>query len=253
MLRQLLIDIGNTRLKWVLMLDDSILAGGQWAHHGENGLALQQIAINELPEQIIVSNVAGNKLTSEINSWARDIYSLPVHHINVPSKGDGIENAYAVAEELGSDRWASMVACHRLYQADDVCIVDAGSAITIDLLTEKGIHLGGYILPGITSMRQTLSRDTMLKPDLKLDRSIDRNPGKSTAQCINNGSILAICQTIEAAVNLFENETGRKIQCVLTGGDSNQLSGKLNISHLIEPSLVLQGLAVIGKRLAQIP
>lgn len=252
MLTQLLIDIGNTRLKWVLMRDDIILAGGRWAHHGENNLALSQIAITESPDQIIVSNVADNKFTSETDSWASDRFSLAVHHVNVPHKGDGIENAYTVAEDLGADRWATLVACHRLYSAD-VCIVDAGSALTIDLLTAKGVHLGGYILPGINSMRQALLRDTSLQSELKADRNVTQEPGKSTLQGINNGSLLAICQTIESIVNTFDNETKQKIQCVLTGGDSNKLSANLSISHIIEPSLVLQGLAIIGQRLVQTP
>ena len=251
MLTQLLIDIGNTRLKWVLMQTDVLLAGGQWGHYGEASLELSQIVIKEAPEQIVVSNVTGDKFRSEIERWAAKSFSLAVNFIVVPSKELGVTNGYSVADELGADRWVSLVACHHLFETD-ICVIDAGSALTIDLLNANGDHLGGYILPGITSMRRALKQDTMLKQEIKgMDNGAKLTPGKSTEQCINNGSLFALCQTIEAVVHNFEHESKRKVQCILTGGDGNQLSGNLGIAHILKPTLVLQGLAIIGKHLAQ--
>lgn len=251
MLKQLLLDIGNTRIKWVLIEGENMLAGGQWFHDAEYGLSLIQIDPNDVPGQIIVSNVAGSEIRQQVIDWAHKTYSLPVHFVVASSEDYDVKNAYETPDDLGSDRWLSLIACHSLYQAD-TCVVDAGSAITIDLLTAAGKHLGGYILPGFTSLKQALHRDTSLiqhSPDLS--RSANLQPGKSTSECIDNGSLVAICSTIEGVVQNFEKQTGEKIQCIVTGGDGTRLSDKLHLPHLLEPALVLKGMAIVGNRLAQ--
>jgi len=251
MLKQLLLDIGNTRIKWILMEGENMLAGGQWIHGAESGLSLIQIAPNEAPGQIVVSNVAGSDIKQQVIDWAHKTYSLPVHFVVASSEDYGIKNAYDVPEDLGSDRWLTLIASHSLYQSNS-CVIDAGSAITIDLLTANGQHLGGYILPGFTSLKKALSRDTSLNQEgAGLSRSAERQPGKSTRNCIDNGALVAICNTIEDVVDNFEKQMHEKIQCIVTGGDGTRLSDKLHHPHLLEPALVLKGMAIVGNRLAQ--
>lgn len=233
------------------MEDESTLAGGKWQYQADQGFSLSQIALNKSPGQIIVSNVAGTHLKQEVIAWAAEAYSLPVHFVMASTEAHGVRNAYDIPGDLGSDRWLTLIAAHALYQAD-ICIIDAGSAITIDLLTAKGTHLGGYILPGFTSMSLALTRDTGLTTKTPgLSQSAGLQPGNSTVQCIENGSLIAAVSAIEGVVKHFEMETGEKVQCVLTGGDATQLSDKLHISHLLEPALVLKGMAIVGKHLAQ--
>ena len=129
-----------------------------------------------------------------------------------------------------------------------LCIVDAGTAMTIDMLDPSGQHLGGQIMPGIRMMEESLRNKTS---DIAPARRRSRDPGdgldifgKSTEEAIVYGSLTAACGAIERAVKRARS-AGMRPKIILTGGDASRILKQLNNNVIHRPSLVLQGLTVM--------
>jgi type III pantothenate kinase len=155
--------------------------------------------------------------------------------------GFGVRNAYRQPEKLGVDRWLALVAARQDLQP--VCVVDCGTAITLDLLDGEGQHLGGLICPGLTLMKQALSDGTQA---LAFDgREFALKPADFTEAAIDSGTLFAAIGLVEAV--LARQPEGFKI--ILTGGDALRIAGGLKLRHQVDDALVLRGLALILKGL----
>jgi type III pantothenate kinase len=172
-------------------------------------------------------------------------FGKEVEYVTATTEVAGIRNAYEQAAQLGSDRWAALVAAHQRWPGY-LCVIDAGSALTLDLIGPNGQHLGGYILPGLDMMQSCLLERTAipLSPD-SVSLASSTQLGNSTRSCLANGALQAACGLIERTVLQLEQQGNETVQCVLTGGDSQSLAAALSIPYKIEPDLVLMGLAQI--------
>ncbi len=242
----LLLDIGNTRCKWAWLQDDVFIPGGEFVHFGQiEPEHLVQIKLDHSPEKIVAVCVAGNKLTESLSVQIQHHFGKQVELLHTPGKGKGIQIAYAQPAQLGSDRWAAMVAARQRWPGY-LCVVDAGSALTLDILQPDGQHLGGYILPGLSMMQSCLLDKTAIPLSSQaVKMASSTQPGHDTASCIANGTVQAACGLIERTVLQLKQDTTETVQCVLTGGDSQYLVTALTIPHAVEPNLVLLGLAQI--------
>jgi len=242
----LLLDVGNTRLRWAIDVDGSFLAGGQLVHGGQPAMTDLDVMLNAdvTPDRIVVSCVANEMVWQRIAKWADRRLALAPERVRSPARGQGVINAYAEPGRLGSDRWAALVAL-RARCPGYACVVDAGTATTVDLLAPDGRHLGGYILPGRGQLVSGVLEGTSVPAaDLPVP---ERLPGRSTEACLANGALAALCALVESVVQRLESEVRESVQCVLTGGDSALLSRHLEIPHVTEPALVLRGLARIAR------
>lgn len=243
--RILLLDVGNTRLKWALDEEGTFLAGGGFRHGGRLALAeLETLPADAAPQRVVASCVAADAVCAALEAWAGEALGLALERVAAPARGWGIVNGYAHPDRLGSDRWAALVAArHRC--AGLLCVVDAGTAITLDLLDGQGQHQGGYILPGLRALFEDVCARTAIRvADLPEPK---RTPGRDTASGLVNGALEAACACIESVVAQFERQHGEAVQCLLTGGDGALLSPHLQIPHATEPALVLQGLSRIAR------
>lgn len=242
----LLLDIGNTRCKWAWQQDSVFVPGGEFVHAGQiNTEQFAQVGLDHTPAKIVAACVAGDMLVESLAKQIQHQFGKQVELISTPSKGQGINVAYADPRQLGSDRWVAMVAAHQNWPGY-LCVVDAGSALTLDILHPDGQHQGGYILPGLTMMQNCLldkTAITMSSQSVKFASSTE--PGSNTASCIANGILHAACGIIERTVLQIGQYAKGTVQCVLTGGDSQYLAAVLNIPHVVEPNLVLLGLAKV--------
>ena len=131
-----------------------------------------------------------------------------------------------------------MIAAYSRYQ-EALIVVDAGSAVTLDVLRADGYHLGGYILPGIALMRESLWSGTrQVKAGLGESALID--PAVHTEGAVNHGSLLSIIATIEKIAKTYPS------RLILTGGSAEAILRHLNIEGDFQPELVLDGLLVDG-------
>ncbi len=249
-----LFDIGNSRIKWALFDPD----GDRNELHNVGGVGHRQPAFDEIastnwsdwpqPEQVIVSSVAADEHWRQLQDWCIQHWrQTPVRVIST-AEGYGIRNAYARPEELGSDRWAAMISAHHLLQRE-TCVIDCGTAITVDFLDAAGQHLGGYIIPGLRLMQRSLAQRTdaiQLLSGATGELKQSTEPGKSTVECIEHGLLMATTGLVEGGCKQMEMQMGKPFHCLLTGGNAEQLASCLGEEIQVEPHLVLLGLARIA-------
>lgn len=235
---RLLIDAGNTRIKWALT------DGEEWLRSGD----LPTMQADELPQQfagirdvrqIWVSNVAGEAAARHIRELRAGPHDQP-RFIAACAVQCGVRNGYTSPAQLGSDRWASLIAAWRL--AGRGClVVNSGTATTVDALSGTGEFLGGLILPGVELMQRSLGAATaQLRP---MHGSYAAFP-KNTADALFSGAIQASCGAIVRQHELLGDGTA---PVALGGGAAELLREHLNLPLLVVDNLVLQGLLLIAQ------
>ena len=246
---RLLIDIGNTRIKWAALVDGVLNATDEVLHRSDPGAAVVEFLekITRKPDQVLAANVAGEVMGESIKAAVRARWELPVDFAVTQTAAGQVTNGYEDCRQMGVDRWLAILAAYdRFHRA--VCVVDAGTAVTIDQVDVDGTHLGGIIVPGLDLMWKALLRETG-----DIERLADIGPGvasmerliagRSTAAGIHGGSLSAVCGLIEFCAKHMSREYGDSV-LVVTGGDAQRIIPHLrtNLDH--RPSLVLEGLAI---------
>lgn len=241
---RLLIDLGNSQLKWATQQPRAgaaigLSCGGRAPHQDGHCAALLAAIGDQSFNQVWLSSVAGagaERLAADL----RTITTAPLIRAQSPALMDGIRNAYAQPQRLGVDRFLALLSGRARYPAQALLVVDAGTALTIDVLAADGTHLGGSIAPGLALMRQSLGRGTaslgeaVEPPRLALDQL-----GRDTAMAIESGILAAACGAIALR---REQYAAMHARLLLTGGDAPRLADALAGAELL-PDLVLEGLA----------
>ncbi|MGD8710813.1 MAG: type III pantothenate kinase, partial [Ectothiorhodospiraceae bacterium] len=157
---KLLLDIGNSRLKWALAHDGELRTTGWCPHQGRLPPELaQQWSQLASPDEVCAVSVAASELWEELVAWAGARWNLTPVWIRTPGKGGGVRVGYSQPETLGTDRWAAMAGAARRGMLP-ACVVDCGTAATLDAVDAAGTHLGGMIVPGLSTMRRSLNQQT---------------------------------------------------------------------------------------------
>ena len=238
-MKMLLIDAGNSRIKW------ATVEGGLWLQQNvlENVHApALSMAFSELPppDRILISNVAGEKM-AQLLSAACATWRCPIEFIVAKVMQCGVRNSYEHPEQLGSDRWAALIAAWHQERASCL-VVNCGTATTVDALSAEGEFLGGLILPGVDMMRSSLAAGAaQLAQTVGVWREFPRN----TANATFSGSIQA---TVGAIRLQFEALAVRgSVRCLLSGGAADNIQSHLKLPLLRVDNLVLRGLQIIGQ------
>ena len=241
---KLLIDIGNTRIKWACLVNGQLREPRAVIHKDLNLRVLLGHGLpgNQPPEQVYIANVAGRLVGDRIASASKKQWGLAPVFVEVKRRSRGVTNAYRDVTQLGIDRWLAVVAAWNRYRAP-VCVVNCGTAVTIDGVAKSGRHLGGLIVPGLNLMQDRLTSATS---GIKLEtgKGLDLKFGRSTTECVNNGTGRAIVALIEHAIADMKIQHGRKLACIITGGDGERINALLQDEFSYDPHLVLHGLAL---------
>jgi len=235
----LLIDAGNTRIKW------GLFDGGFWVDQG----ALEHADAYELGlvaqahgglAQAYGTNVAGASIGEAIE-LALHGASVALEWLQVSAHCCDVHNLYDNPAQLGADRWAAVIGARSLHR--DAClVVTAGTATTVDVLDADGRFCGGLILPGEDLMRRSLADNTA---QLALaDGRFTLTP-RNTADAIVSGCLSAQI----GAIQLMYQYIGREPNalCLLNGGGGARLEPLLTIPFKRTDNLVLTGLSVIAQ------
>ena len=138
----------------------------------------------------------------------------------------------------------AIIAAWHKYRCN-LCVIDCGSAVTADVVSANGIHLGGYILPGQNMMIRTLAQNTG-KISYSDPGKISGVPGQSTEECITNGTILAVSSFIDNTFKAFKQDNNDPSHCVITGGGAESILGQLSVNYDLEPLLVFEGMKIVS-------
>ena len=238
---RLLVDMGNTRLKWAMAENQSVLAGEALLNEAINQQTLLNLWQPITPPQcIVIACVTANQRLELITKVALNLWAnIEIIQVTAQKQGFGVTNAYAQPEKLGVDRWLALIAARQLY-ATPVCVVDCGTAITVDLMNADGQHTGGLISAGLALMKQSLARGTNALPFTMTDYEL--KPANNTEAAIYSG-------TLWAAVGLIEQVLAKQsspFTVLLTGGDAQLIAQYLSVGCVVDADLVLRGLAIIA-------
>lgn len=244
----LFIDAGNSTIKWAQYehTDLSEVVSLAYEENITVDSFIEQWKQLDVPIKVIASCVASDSIWTTLVKACNELWGRDVQRVFSLDQGFGLINAYNNPADLGSDRWCAMIGALQVAESDFI-VVDAGSALTIDVVDVSGQHLGGYITPGLNMMRKSLGRQTaQINIDMPKDLTPSLSPATSTAECIESGIILSAVKLIEAVYEK-ESKLAIKIKCYLTGGDAKLIANMLSIDCVILPDLVLRGLIEIQK------
>lgn len=239
----ILIDIGNTRIKWCVDNDGILSTGKAIEHHGNQFLEqIKQDWVKQVSaDSLAIASVGSKQILSQLIELAKQIWpDIKVLIAKSSASAFSVFNAYQQAGQLGVDRWLGLIALQHYYPGNN-CIVSCGTAITLDCLDDRGQHLGGLISPGLQLMKHSLFKETS-----GLSYTNQHYPvalADSTESAIYTGTLYATTGLIEKAVKNF-------CLCeklVLTGGDAQMIAQHLALKTIIEPDFVLKGLSLYCK------
>lgn len=248
---QFLVDIGNSRVKWARIdaAGFSPLGSAERAGQKFEQFANDHWATLDAPQRMVVSNVAGPAIAKAIKGWAREHWQCGVEFVEARRQGWGVRNSYVEPNRLGADRWAALVAARQLGKGA-VYIVDAGTALTIDVLAADGTHQGGLIIPGIGLMQRALLEKA---PGIRLGtngnvRGTATLLARDTAGAVQGGTLYAAVAIIDRVAQDAEAEMGVPLMRIITGGDGLKLLPLLARDFDFQEHLVLQGIGVIATK-----
>jgi len=241
----LLVDIGNSRLKWGLETDRKISQSRAFFHQSTNfsqHLTKDWQALVP-PKILAISSVSSEEVKLEVICLAQQLWkNVKIIIAKSTSKEFGVKNSYLQPEKLGIDRWLALIASYNDYQ-QAVWIVDCGTAITVDFINAEGQHQGGLISPGLQLMKTALSTH-IATLNFSKEKHYNLGLANQTNKAIFNGTLYAAIGLIEQAIN----QQSLKAIIILTGGDAQIIAKNLSLPVIIEPNLVLKGLALLTQK-----
>ena len=247
-MRALLVDIGNSRIKWA-SLTGTRLGKAQAAEYSgwrPRDFVSRVIGSRLDVERILVASVAADDVTDDLTAAARLAGAPEPQRITTRRRACGVTIAYVDPWRLGVDRMLAMIAAHRRFPGRPVCAVGVGTALTIDLVGADGRHRGGAIIPAPPLMVASLFEGTSGIRRRAQGGSSGRGRalfGRSTRAAVEQGARFAAAAAVDRAIGEARALVGRTPQLVLTGGGASGLRPLMRSSSLLVPDLVLEGLA----------
>ncbi len=240
----LLIDAGNSRVKWAWWQGKlGSQHSSSWADAGSDDL----YAGDRAADRIFIANVSGPQIRGLI-----DIEDPKVVCVESGREAGGVSNAYRDPTQMGVDRWVAMIGA-RHHRTGPLVVVDAGTALTVDMLDTDGKHLGGVIAPGYRMMLSSLLGNTSDIAELA-EAAAERIGGeeeiaaRSTGEAIHSGSLIALVSLVRHAREFLARRTKNSPWILLCGGDADMLLPLLHNAEIVA-DLVLRGLVIVaGKR-----
>ena len=231
----LAIDAGNTRIKWGLHDGQGWLRRGAVATAEASKLSLPQA------QRAVASNVAGAVVARHLQAACANA-GAALQVIASAAAALGVTNGYRAPTQLGTDRWASLIAAHRAVEGHKL-VANAGTALTIDALDAGGHFLGGLIVPGPALMRSSLDRGTA---QLRLTEGSYEEFPRTTPDAVTTGALLAAAGAVIKMADAMGRRGYRPQQIVLSGGAAQELAPHLPFAPVIHENLVLDGLVLLA-------
>ena len=237
----LVIDSGNSYVKW------GLYTGDQWLRKSKvfySDVFLLEKEFIDLPEPtiIVISHVARaitrNQLSAVISIWPIRPYWVVAQTFQC-----GVANGYSDPTQLGSDRWAALIATWKI-RRHACLVINVGTAVTIDALSDSGKFLGGIILPGSHLILSSLLSGTQL---INIETGNYRDFPLNTNDAIKSGLIQCLIGAIERMYNLLSLQLDHSVEsCIISGGDASILAPFIRFPTVVVDDLVLEGLVIIA-------
>lgn len=246
-------DIGNSRIKWALWHADEIIEQGS----AVSSVASMQVLMKQMSgsyqnlEAILAVNVAAEAIACSLqqgvkNNWAKDVRLLRTGAL-YSGRQRILTNAYSNPAFHGADRWAGLIAASDEFTGA-LCVISAGTAITLDLLAADGSHLGGRILPSLQTMEKALLADAAAIDVTSLDvlkpvaKDVPALFASDTQGAINSGVYYLLAAGLREACAQASEALSQSPTFIVTGGGAEQLMQLAKMPQMKHRSdLILQG------------
>lgn len=238
----LCLDVGNTSLKWCEFRLNDLRSNASGYIDDVSAVVSNDIdsEFNQLaPMPVWISHVSSEAVKQHLMDWFKEHWGESPRFIETMPEFDGLKNSYKSPTELGVDRWLAMLSAKKLTK-DAFCVIDAGTAVTIDVVDQCGVHQGGVIMPGKRLMLQALISNTS---------SIHRLEGSvcgladNTADAVMTGVVACMLGGVDRVLRGVR-ETFPEIEIVVTGGDAGLFKKS---DWLTVTDLVLQGVGLVAQ------
>jgi type III pantothenate kinase len=232
----LVLDLGNSFGKIAVCDNNQVIEAATYDKISNREIAYFNARYSGI-NGVIISSVVN--YSREIIDYLNNLYSTCIeldHFTAIP-----LENRYRTPETLGYDRIAAAVGAYTIYPDRTVLVIDAGTAITYDIVTAKGEFLGGNISPGLEIRFKSLHKYTTRLPHLERPEEKPPLVGNSTREAIQSGVVNGLMFEVDGFIETISQKYP-KLQVVLTGGDANYFVGKLKSSIFVDLNLNLIGL-----------
>lgn len=247
----MLLDVGNSSVKWAIEREGVLEEGGRFYYRDEGFSRSASRAWKGLPAPrfLAVANVAGAGMEHEISEWAGKVWGTTPCYIRASKRAAGVTNAYREPDALGADRWAAIVAAHH-DSKNPVCVIDCGTAITLDIVDAAGNHQGGLIAPGLDMMRRSLVKETAAIGALPVEAGgMQSLLSRNTIDGVSSGVMHMAGALIDRVTGEAAAGYGRNLEAVITGGDAERILPLLRRPPRYDRSLVLKGVAILAREM----
>lgn len=249
----ILIDAGNSCLK-LSVLDETDKLENYFTILDYNDLYQQ--FIEQLSEfiisNVIISNVNNTMISHIITDACLYLWNIVPYHVVTEQNKYGISTRYSNPRLLGCDRWLALIAAKAEFN-QALCVVDCGTAVTIDVLTEEGMHVGGFITPGLSMSRNALGLNASNLPLINKGEYTTNSSSSflanNTQDAIIGGTLYQLSAYVERVISEIKLEVSNNIECIITGGDAIILQGLVSHHFSYREKLVLEGLDIIAQDL----
>ena len=242
----LVVDVGNSRMKWALVSELGYVAQGIVPNAEIGTLSLRDWQNLPRPVRALGVNVAGEaarvRVEGQLARWR-----LPMEWLVATERARGVTNGYTQPSQLGADRWASCIAARRRANAADetpqpIIVVNAGTAVTIDSVDADGLFRGGMILPNMRLMLRALAENAAA---YKVPAGSFVEFPTNSADALYTGALHAVCGAIELARARLSTQ-GSPVRCFLAGGAAPEIGPHLAAPVELVDNLVLEGVLAIA-------
>ena len=249
----LLVDVGNTRTKWVLAENNHMLTEIDVCLNQD--VASSTIAsLAEVVHKVTIANVAGEAMAQTLTNVMQAV-EVPVTMVQTAQEACGVRNGYDYPETLGVDRWLSLIAAYDKQKASCL-VINAGTAVTIDALSvpkaaNHANFMGGLIMPGVGVMLRTLANNTA---QLSVGEGSVMDFPTNTQDAMHTGCLIAVIEAIQRQWQLLQALDQQVPAILLSGGDAEMLikhlPADLAEKTIIVDNLVLRGLMRMEREVA---
>lgn len=241
----ILLDCGNSSIKAQLRVSGSLRASFSSAYSDDWSGRLDRWIQGQESKRCYQASVLDAARQARLDACLAENFGDEVTRFRSQARAGGVINGYQRPSQLGVDRWLAMIGAAGLV-GGDCLVVDAGSAITLDLLRADGRHLGGAILPGVNTsqrrFRQIFSHIDFDDPQVGLRDQ----PGSSTESAIQIDYSRDSMDRLRELVNDWIRGLDQNASILLAGGDAARVKSQLEQSSRIVPDLVFMGMCKLA-------
>lgn len=236
----LLIDNSNTRTKFALHDSTSLFEWRAVIPTGEVTPESLERTLNGIAFDHVTLCSVVPKAAAVIGAF----FDKPLHRITHESKMP-ITIDYPTPAQIGADRLANSASAFLEYKGPAI-VIDFGTAVTFDVISEAGAYLGGVIAPGTASLRDYLHRSTALLPAIQLVEP-PCAIGRSTEHAMQAGAVIGYRGLVREILTAVSAELGGNPTIIATGGDASLISARLDSIKILDPDLTFRGIQAIGR------